>query len=239
MENFDVNIDIIPPSEDEDLLDESSVGIEIVNENNEVLGHLLGSLPGLNDNHDKVENFEMEHTDSVTAHQNEDTDSDSNTIIMEPPEIPSSVDGDSDSNYSDYSDLPYEIEEPNPEPELTAVPIVNYARDEVHPDDSQLGWDRLEKDTGPSYGPFMGTSGLIMDNSDNVPEKYFEAFFEESMWTLLAEQTNHYARQRIKANRGKNIFSSITVRMKGMTNAVLHDTNKTYDMLLLLLSTYS
>ena len=85
---------------------------------------------------------------------------------------------------------------------LPQIPIVNYASDVEHEEDFGNGWEWTEKDPGSSCGPFISQPGLLIEPPSHTPEDFFNLLFDNSMWTLLAQQTNIYARQRIQQLRG-------------------------------------
>ena len=51
-------------------------------------------------------------------------------------------------------------------------------------------------DSGPSYGPFFGSTYTNIQNPHGKPEVFFESFFDERMWTIIADATNVYARAK-------------------------------------------
>ena len=75
---------------------------------------------------------------------------------------------------------------------LPQIPIVNYAGDVEHKEDFANGWEWTEKDPGSSCGPFIGQPGLLMEPLNHTPKAFFNLLFDNSMWTLLAQQTNIY-----------------------------------------------
>ena len=46
------------------------------------------------------------------------------------------------------------------------------------------------EDKGSSCGPFLSELKLNIDSCTNEPEAYFEALFDTSMWTTLAQEMN-------------------------------------------------
>ena len=84
---------------------------------------------------------------------------------------------------------------------LPPIPIVNYAGDVEHEEDFGNGWEWTEKDPGSSCGPFISQPGLLIEPPSHTPKGFFNLLFNNSMWTLLAQQTNIYARQRIQQLR--------------------------------------
>ena len=72
------------------------------------------------------------------------------------------------------------------------MPCVNFARDVEHPDDFGNGWVWQEVDPGSSCGSFMRKCSLNMPTGKRNPEDFFEALFDESMWSMIAQETNKY-----------------------------------------------
>ena len=79
---------------------------------------------------------------------------------------------------------------------------MNYNHDVEHKEDFGNGWEWTERDPGSSCGPFIGQPELLIQPATCTPEGYFNLLFDQSMWTLLVQQTNIYARQRIQQLRG-------------------------------------
>ena len=117
-----------------------------------------------------------------------------------PPESPPQFDR---TNYiSDIEDHDqyYEVEiEPTP-PDITdlCTPITNFSRDEVNEGDVVNGWEKIEPDIIPDYGPFTGIQGINMDGNSREPEDFFNNLLEERMFTIMADETNNYARRKIR-----------------------------------------
>lgn len=109
------------------------------------------------------------------------------------------------SNGNDLSDIEdqheyYEVEiEPTP-PDITDLytPITNFSRDEVNEVDVANGWEKIEPDITPDYGPFTGIQGINLEGNSREPEDFFNNLFEERMFTIMAEETNNYARRKIR-----------------------------------------
>ena len=51
------------------------------------------------------------------------------------------------------------------------------------PDDFVNNWRWVIEDTGPSYGPFTGMSGMNIPPKKSDPISYFELFFDPAMYT--------------------------------------------------------
>ena len=82
--------------------------------------------------------------------------------------------------------------------------MVNYANDTENEDDYEIGWEWCEVDPGPMIAPYTGFRQCLLDPTKNRPEDFFNALFDEQMYTIMAEQTNKYAHRKIQ--RGKLIF---------------------------------
>ena len=81
---------------------------------------------------------------------------------------------------------------------LPEIPIINKTGVVEHEEDFKNGWDRTEKDPRSSCGLFISQPGLLIEPASHTPEGFFNLLFNNSMWTLLAQQTNVYARPRIQ-----------------------------------------
>ena len=62
----------------------------------------------------------------------------------------------------------------------------------VDQDDELSNWIYEQSDQGPSCGPFMANSYSPVENLDKKPEVYFQALFDEHMWTIISDATNVY-----------------------------------------------
>ena len=86
-------------------------------------------------------------------------------------------------------------------------PMVNYSGDTENELDYEIGWEWLEQDTGPVIGPYSGFSQSLLDPAQNKPEDFFQALFEDRMYTIMAEQTNKYAHKRQNCKYFLTLFS--------------------------------
>ena len=141
----------------------------------------------------------IDHTD---ANHDSDLDSDSDTFSIgpdAPPDIPSDNDNTLSSQEStcDETETDEIIDELLNEDNEPAIPIVNYAGDIENADDYADGWEWQLEDKGSSCGPFLLDSKLNIQLNANQPKTFFEALFDISMWTTLAQETNHCAHQSI------------------------------------------
>ena len=75
-------------------------------------------------------------------------------------------------------------------------PIVNYQGDTENELDYELGWEWVEEDPGPMIAPYSGFRQSLLDPAKNKPEDFFEALFEDRMYTIMADETNRDANNR-------------------------------------------
>ena len=79
------------------------------------------------------------------------------------------------------------------------IPLTNYRNDVKHVDNFGNDWEWLETDLGASSGPFTGQHGLLIEPTERTPQGFFNLFFDDSMWKLISQETNIYARQCIQS----------------------------------------
>lgn len=72
-------------------------------------------------------------------------------------------------------------------------PMVNFSNDTENENDYAIGWEWLEVDPGPLIAPYNGFRQCLLDPTRNKPEDFFNALFEDKMYTIMAEETNKYA----------------------------------------------
>ena len=90
------------------------------------------------------------------------------------------------------------------------TPIVNYPRDQILDCDVQDGWEKIEPDIIPDHCQFTGSESLNMSTESRLPEDFFNDIFDERMFTIMAEETNKYARQKIRQiMQGRDHFQQI------------------------------
>ena len=186
---------IFPSSDfDEDENDDFNL-LTVVNEHSEVIG-LIENDKETNSpiwNQNEIEIFH--HPPNIP-----ESDSDGNNSLGD--ENVEENDSDSEQSEEHYivrQDEDSDIENIIPLPQ---IPLMNYNRDVEHEEDFGNGWEWTERDPGSSCGPFIGQPGLLIQPATCTPEGFFNLLFDQSMWTLLVQQTNIYARQRIQQLRG-------------------------------------
>ena len=81
---------------------------------------------------------------------------------------------------------------------MVHTPISNYSRDTELEDDVLNGWMRVENDQVPDHGPFTEVEGLNFSTESRKPEDFFNQLFDQSMYTIMAQQTNAYAHDKIR-----------------------------------------
>ena len=144
--------------------------------------------------------------DIHTLEQVNSPNTDLGTVQHTVQEIPSlenfqNGESDSDSLYEDNDDV-YEISTDSENDELPMYPITNIRMTTVEGDeengvvididDELSNWIYEQSDGGPSCGPFLSNSYCTVHNPDKKPELYFEALFDERMWTIISDATNLY-----------------------------------------------
>ena len=157
--------------------------------------------------------------------ENEDTAIDSNNVILQQPETvnqnPEEIEffpeyfGNGQDNVTssnnDKEEDDYIIEtENNQTPDAIEYPIVNYERDIGLQEDIDNGWIRVDNDQFPDHCDFIGNKGLNMNTPSCNLEDFFNNLFDDRMYTILAEETNKYARQEImKVMGNRDLFQSM------------------------------
>ena len=97
------------------------------------------------------------------------------------------------------------------------TPITNYLRDEIIDSDLQEGWEKIEPDIIPDHCPFTDSEGINMSTNFCEPEDFFNDIFEERMFTIMAEETNNYARWK-----KREIMQGTTISNKWTTSHRQH-----------------
>ena len=76
--------------------------------------------------------------------------------------------------------------------------MVNYNNDCELEEDYEPGWSLLEVDTGPTIAPYSGFQQCLLDPTQDKPKHFFEALFDQQMYTIMAEETNRYTQRKIQ-----------------------------------------
>ena len=170
--------------------------ITIVNERSKIIGVLTNegivdrTFLDIGTNSIEGSNTHSE-TNNGNFMGNEHHESPLNDFFIPPPEIPeSSNETSDDENFYEIE----EIDEIQTEEVQVEIPLKNYSNDVEHEDDYELGWEWLETDPGASFGPFTAQPGLMIETTDRTPEGFFNLLFDDSMWTLITQQMNIYAK---------------------------------------------
>ena len=74
--------------------------------------------------------------------------------------------------------------------------MVNYQGDIELEEDYDISWEWFEVDPGPHIAPYTGFRQCLLDPTKNQPEDFFNAVFDQNMYTIMAEEMNKYARQK-------------------------------------------
>ena len=97
---------------------------------------------------------------------------------------------------NDYYEVQTEL--PNTDSNVQFTQIVNYPRDEILDCDIEQGWEKIQPDIIPDHCPFTGTQGINMSTDSCLPEDFFNDIFDDRMFTIMAKETNNYARKKIR-----------------------------------------
>ena len=76
--------------------------------------------------------------------------------------------------------------------------MANHPGDVECEEDYELGWEWFETDPGPLIALYSDFQQCLLDLAKDKPEDFFNALFENWMYTIMAGQTNLYARQQIQ-----------------------------------------
>ena len=124
-------------------------------------------------------------------------------VIQFPPEYFTNLEGNISSSDIETEENNYVIEmEDNEHATPFEEPIINYDRDIELQEDIDDGWEKILNDQVPDYCHFIGHQGLNMGTISRNPEDFFNELFDERMYTIIAEETNNYARQQIMKAMG-------------------------------------
>ena len=120
--------------------------------------------------------------------------------------------------------------------------MVNFTHDTELEEDYEIGWQWHEQDPGPLVTPYTGFRQCLLDPTKQKPEDFFNALFSSQMYTIITEETNRYAQQKIQrgkfltkylfiSNQCKTFFQKYKVLiyinkiLKIMSKFHLHNTN--------------
>lgn len=204
-EEFVVEIDIgegeMSPTVD-DIVDNSCSEEEMTEDTGESIRELLSRLerskPCNHGNDGNSEKSKSPSAQSSSADVEQELDFPIPSDQDDPPSDREGFDADSSLSDNEY----YEVESDTNEEiehDILRFPCVQYSRDSETPEDIANSWTASE--TGSSAGPFLGCSSLNLDPDKRQPEDFFNALFDERMFTVIAEQTNLYAQQKIRMAR--------------------------------------
>ena len=123
----------------------------------------------------------------------------STTILPHPPSNQEIHQQDNTENPSeDYYIIEYDRpSSPSQNHHLQTIQILNCYRDTELQQYIENGWHRVTCDVAPENPQFMDTPGLNFDTNSSEPEVFFNQFFDDRMFTIIAQETNNYAHQQI------------------------------------------
>ena len=83
-------------------------------------------------------------------------------------------------------------------PQHVEYPIVNHSRDIPLQQDTDNGWIKIDNNQIPDQCQFTGNPSLNTNTTCQNLEDFSSNLFDQRMYTILAEETNNYARQKIR-----------------------------------------
>ena len=84
-------------------------------------------------------------------------------------------------------------------PQVDATSIQCYDQDVVLDQDVENGWKKPEINEIPDHGPFLDTPVPNLDTESRKREDFFNNFFDDRMFTVIADATNEYTHKKIRS----------------------------------------
>ena len=75
---------------------------------------------------------------------------------------------------------------------LPSRPMVNYRNDRELEEDYKIGWEWLK----PLIAPYTGFRQYLLDPLKTKPEDFFNALFDDNMYTVMAKETKKICAQK-------------------------------------------
>ena len=100
--------------------------------------------------------------------------------------------------------------------------MVNFPNDTENEDDYAIGWGWHEVNPGPMIGLYNGFRQCLLDPTRNRPQDFFNALFENRMYTIMAKEINKYAQQRKQACEYFNFLNILFTKFSKNVN-ISHD----------------
>ena len=124
---------------------------------------------------------------------------DSSSNLPQPSSLGQNDDNDNLEIPSDdeYYIVEYDCPSSPPTIQLQTTQIVNCEGDTELQEDLDNGWHIITYDVPANNPQFMDTPGLNFETNSREPEVFFNQLFDNRMFTIMAEETNNYARQQI------------------------------------------
>ena len=113
------------------------------------------------------------------------------------PHPPSDEQNDHNDNLEIPSFVEYGCPHSPPTIQLQTMQIVNCKGDTELQEDLDNSWHRITHDVPANNPQFTDTPGLNFETNSCEPEVFFNQLFDNRMFTIMAEETNNYARQQI------------------------------------------
>ena len=123
-------------------------------------------------------------------------------ILLSTTDIPNAHNTSTDNIHVPDEDDYYIVEDNNPSSpppnhQIELTQIENCEGDTELQEDIENGWHKITNDNPRDNPQFADTPGLNFDTDSREPEVFFNQLFDQRMFTIIAEETNNYARQQI------------------------------------------
>ena len=83
-------------------------------------------------------------------------------------------------------------------------------------EDIDNGWEKPDIDELPDQGPFLGTPRFNLDTESRKLEDFFNNFFDDRMFTIIANATNDYANKKIRSLlEDRDAFNNLNITVIG------------------------
>ena len=93
---------------------------------------------------------------------------------------------------------------------------MNFPNNHERRDDYEIGWEWHEVDPGPLIAPYNGFQQCLLDPTKNKPEDFFNALFQDRMYTIMADETNKCAQRKKEAHEYFNLHYLLKILHKDM-----------------------
>ena len=89
--------------------------------------------------------------------------------------------------------------------------MVNFPNDTENEDDYAIGWEWHEADPRPLIELYNGFRQCLLDPTRNRPQDFFNALFENRMYTIMAKETNQYVQYVHRRKQAREYFYFLNI----------------------------